>query len=70
MTTVLLTGFEPFGDDQANPSGTAVNLVVACWSGPGVLITEVLPVSFETSARRLRALIAEHEPDVAGGALH
>lgn len=64
MTTVLLTGFEPFGDDQANPSGAAVHTVAARWSGPEALITAVLPVSFEAGARRLRELIAEHEPDV------
>ncbi|SFS00775.1 pyroglutamyl-peptidase [Microbacterium sp. cf046] len=63
MTTVLLTGFEPFGGDQTNPSGAAVHLVAAQWSGPEVLITAVLPVTFEGAADRMRALIAEHEPD-------
>ncbi|MFB7893355.1 pyroglutamyl-peptidase I [Microbacterium sp. NPDC056044] len=64
MTTVLLTGFEPFGGDAANPSGAAVNLVAERWSGPEVLVTAVLPVTFAGAAERLRTLMAEHEPDV------
>jgi pyroglutamyl-peptidase len=64
VTTVLLTGFEPFGGDAANPSGAAVGLVAERWRGPEVLITAVLPVTFAGAAERLRALIAEHRPDV------
>lgn len=64
MTTVLLTGFEPFGGDEHNPSGEAVHLVAARWTGPEVLITAVLPVTFEGAAARLRQLIDEHRPDV------
>ncbi|QKJ19867.1 pyroglutamyl-peptidase I [Microbacterium hominis] len=63
MTTVLLTGFEPFGGDAANPSGEAVHRVAAGWSGPETLVTAVLPVAFSAAAERLRALIAEHSPD-------
>ncbi len=64
MTTVLLTGFEPFGGDGDNPSGEAVHLVAAHWGGPEVLVTAVLPVTFEGAAARLRELLAEHRPDV------
>lgn len=64
MTTVLLTGFEPFAGDAHNPSGEAVGLVAAQWDGPEVLVTAVLPVTFDGAARRLRELIAEHEPSV------
>jgi len=64
MTTVLLTGFEPFGGDAANPSGEAVHLVAARWTGPEVLVSAVLPVTFTGAAVRLRELIAEHRPDV------
>ena len=38
MTTVLLTGFEPFGGDSSNPSGDAVRLVAAAWTGPETLV--------------------------------
>jgi pyroglutamyl-peptidase len=64
MTTVLLTGFEPFGGDAFNPSGDAVRLVAERWSGPEALVTAVLPVTFEGGARLLRELMAEHRPDV------
>lgn len=64
MTTVLLTGFEPFADHAANPSADAVHLVAADWGGPATLVTAVLPVTFDGAAARLRALVAEHRPDV------
>lgn len=64
MTTALLTGFEPFGGDAANPSGDAVGRVAADWTGPGTLVTAILPVTFAGAAQRLRELIAEHQPDV------
>ncbi|MGN8552573.1 UNVERIFIED_CONTAM: pyroglutamyl-peptidase I [Microbacterium sp. SLM126] len=64
MTTVLLTGFEPFGGDAGNPSGEAVHLVAARWAGPEVLVTAVLPVTFAGAAARMRELMAEHRPDI------
>ena len=63
-TTVLLTGFEPFGGDVANPSGEAVHRVASRWEGPELLVTAVLPVTFTGAAARLRGLLAEHRPDV------
>lgn len=63
MTTVLLTGFEPFGGDDVNPSGDAVALVAAEWTGPAELVTAVLPVTFAGAATRMRELIAAHSPD-------
>ena len=62
MTTVLLTGFEPFADDATNPSGDAVRLVAQAWSGPERLVTAILPVTFAGAAATLRSLIAEHAP--------
>jgi pyroglutamyl-peptidase len=64
MTTVLLTGFAPFGGDATNPSGEAVHLVAERWRGPETLVTDVLPVAFDAAADRLRRLVDEHEPDV------
>ncbi|WP_343234207.1 pyroglutamyl-peptidase I [Microbacterium salsuginis] len=64
MTTVLLTGFEPFGDDDVNPSGEAVRTVAERWAGPESLVTAVLPVTFAGSAERLRELLSEHRPDI------
>jgi pyroglutamyl-peptidase len=59
MTTVLLTGFEPFGTATSNPSGEIVKQI----SGDNI-VTAILPVAYAQSADRLLALIAEHNPDV------
>jgi pyroglutamyl-peptidase len=59
MTTVLLTGFEPFGTATSNPSGEIVKQI----SGDNI-VTAILPVAYAQSAERLLALIAEHKPDV------
>lgn len=64
MSGVLLTGFAPFGADPVNPSGQAVRRAERMWHGPEPLTTAVLPVVFADAARRLRALIAEHDPEV------
>ena len=64
MTTILLTGVEPFGTDSENPSGDAVRLLASTWQGPEQLVTAVLPVTFEGAGARLRELIAEHSPDL------
>lgn len=64
MTTILLTGFEPFGGDVANPSGDAVRLVEDAWIGPETLVCGILPVTFDGAAKALADLIDEHSPDV------
>ena len=51
MTTILLTGFEPFAGDTVNPSGEAVGIVAAGWSGPETLVTAVLPVQRSVPGR-------------------
>jgi len=59
MTTILLTGFEPFGTATLNPSGEIVKQI----SGENI-VTANLPVAYAQSAEHLLALIAEHNPDV------
>ena len=59
MTTILLTGFEPFGTATSNPSGEIVKQI----SGENI-VTAILPVAYAQSAEHLLALIAEHKPDV------
>lgn len=61
---MLLTGFEPFGGDAANPSGDAVRAVGERWTGDEKLIVEVLPVAFSAAAARVRQLLDEHRPDL------
>lgn len=64
MTTILLTGFEAFAGDAINPSGEAVRLVADRWGGPELLVTDVLPVTFDGALIRLRDLLRECEPDL------
>ena len=59
MTTILLTGFEPFGTATSNPSGEIVKQI----SGENI-VTAILPVAYAQSAERLLSLIEEHKPDV------
>ena len=59
MTTVLLTGFEPFGKASLNPSGEIVKHI----SGENI-VTAILPVAYEQSAKVLLELIEQHNPDV------
>lgn len=64
MTTILLTGFEPFAGDAVNSSGDAVEIVASEWVGPETLVTAVLPVTFAGAAERIERLILEHSPDI------
>ncbi|MFW6773355.1 hypothetical protein ACOACO_03650 [Nocardioides sp. CPCC 205120] len=64
MTTVLLTGFEPFADEPVNPSGDVLPLVAEAWDRPERLVSAVLPVEYAGSRTALEALLAEHRPDV------
>lgn len=61
---VLLTGFEPFGGDESNPSGDAVERIAASWNGDAELITAVLPVTFAGAAAAMRELIETHRPSI------
>ncbi|HKT45548.1 MAG TPA: hypothetical protein VJQ85_12160 [Gaiellaceae bacterium] len=54
MSGVLVTGFEPFGEHEVNPS----QLIAEELGGV------VLPVSYERAADALRAAIDEREPDL------
>ena len=59
MTTILLTGFEPFGTATSNPSGEIVKQI----NGENI-VTAILPVAYAQSAERLLSLIKQHNPDV------
>lgn len=64
MTTILLTGFEPFNGAATNPSWQAVCRIAARWDRPETLITAELPVAFGPTGDRMRELLAEHQPDL------
>lgn len=64
MKTILLTGFEPFGDASINPSWEAVQYVSERWNGLARLHAARLPVEFEEGAERLRAMVELLRPDI------
>ncbi len=64
LPRVLLTGFEPFGGENVNPSMQAVQALAAA-APPGVaLATAILPVSAAKTGPALRAAIALHRPAI------
>ena len=54
MTRVLVTGFEPFGENDVNPSA----LIAEEFGGV------ILPVSYGRAADQLRRVVEERNPDV------
>ena len=58
--SILVTGFEPFGDLTVNSSQLVVERLAALRSD---VVTAVLLTEYAESARRLRALIDRHAPD-------
>ncbi len=59
----LVTGFDPFGGDEVNPSSLAVGKLKKR-IGKIVVHTAELPTSYARSAEVLRAAIAKAKPDI------
>jgi pyroglutamyl-peptidase len=64
MLTVLVTGFEPFGGSDDNPSLRAVQALAAAPQVGVRLHTTVLPVTYAAAGPALRAALARHRPDL------
>ena len=66
MKTILLTGFEPFGDVVENPSQQLVVAIerLGLHTPNFHLVTDILPVVYDEAVPRIQALIREHEPDL------
>jgi pyroglutamyl-peptidase len=67
MSTVLLTGFEPFAGAASNSSWDAVERVTEIWEGDARLVVELLPVTFAGASGAMRELLARYSPDVVIG---
>lgn len=62
-TTILVTGFEPFGGMPVNPTEQLVSALDEA-AVPGItLYTAVLPVAYDECANVVRDLLDRHEPD-------
>jgi pyroglutamyl-peptidase len=59
----LVTGFEPFGGDEVNPSSLAVDRLKKKY-GSLVVHTATLPCSFARSTRALQDAIDKAKPDI------
>ena len=64
MTTVLLTGFAPFGDSKTNPSQQIVERLHGETVGGARIVGLTLPVRMGEDADTLKAAIAEHSPSL------
>ena len=62
LPTVLLTGFEPFGDEAENPSWEAVRVLQGTRIAGHRLEARCLPVVFGDSLAALRRALAETKP--------
>lgn len=66
MTTILVTGFEPFGDFDTNPTAELVTNLDGKTGqlAPGMTVrTTVLPVSFDRARTDLIACVDRYRPD-------
>ncbi|MBD9378871.1 pyroglutamyl-peptidase I [Pseudoxanthomonas sp. PXM04] len=61
---ILITGFEPFGSATTNPSWEAASALDGIRVHGRKVIARCLPVTFAGAPRRLKALLAEHDPGV------
>jgi pyroglutamyl-peptidase len=60
--TILVTGFQPFGEHQVNPSALIVEHLAR--TAPADIICEVLPTQFIAAEERIRELLRLHTPAV------
>ncbi|EFW91701.1 pyrrolidone-carboxylate peptidase [Haladaptatus paucihalophilus DX253] len=60
--TLLLTGYEPFGDDDENPSEMVARELDGEELGGHEIVGEVLPVEFDAAFEAMRDHIETHDP--------
>lgn len=64
LPTVLLTGFDPFGEAEINPSWEAVQRLHGTRVLGHQVVAAQLPTVFGRSLQRLRELMQEHRPSL------
>ncbi len=61
--TLLLTGYEPFGGDDENPSEMVANELDGEEIAGHEVVGKILPVEFGSAAEEMQAHIEDHDPD-------
>lgn len=74
QTTVLVTGFGPFGNYKVNPSWEAVKLLPKLFDdsekSSGIkLIIEEIAVAYESVSSKVKELWQKHRPSVSNAKL-
>ncbi len=64
MTTILLTGFQPFGDHKTNPSQQIAERLHGETIGGARIVGLTLPVVMGEDADKITAAIADHKPTI------
>ncbi len=64
MKKILVTGFEPFGEDDINPSEKILEHINGLTLRGGEVVTCLLPVVREKSINQAILAIEQHKPDV------
>jgi len=65
--TILLTGYEPFGDHATNPSGDIADALDGATVAGHEVVGRVLPVEFDALRGELADLLDDHDPDAVLG---
>lgn len=60
--TLLLTGYEPFGDHEENPSAMVARELDGEEIAGHEIVAHVLPVEFDRTTSKMRNLVETHDP--------
>lgn len=61
---ILVTGFEPFGGEQSNPSEQLAKLLNGATEGDAQIVSAILPVERFAALEKVDALIQQHAPNM------
>ncbi len=62
--TVLVTGYEPFGDFESNPSETVATELDGHTVADEDVVGAVVPVEYDRTSDEIAALVADYDPSV------
>ncbi|WP_254810340.1 pyroglutamyl-peptidase I [Natronosalvus amylolyticus] len=64
MTTILLTGYEPFGEFDRNPASRLAMRLDGTTCAGGSIVGRQLPVAFDRARLALLELLERHDPEI------